>query len=123
MTNRKKVNKNEKGPTIEPIELINFIDFRKAFDSVHRESLWKILALYGIPDKYINIFKNIYRGSQCKIRTDADSTDTLEIVTGVRQGCLLLPLLFIIAVDFIMGKTKVKHRSGLNGKVTGCFLI
>ena len=26
--------------------IINFIDFKKAFDSIHRESLWKILKLY-----------------------------------------------------------------------------
>ena len=29
--------------------VLNFIDFKKAFDSVHRESLWKILELYWIP--------------------------------------------------------------------------
>jgi len=35
---------------------INLIDFKKAFDSVHRESIWEILRLYGIPHKIINIF-------------------------------------------------------------------
>jgi len=40
---------------------INYIDFKKAFDSIHRDSLWKILELYGIPAKYINIFKALYR--------------------------------------------------------------
>ena len=34
----------------QPI-LLNFVDFKKAFDSIHRESLWKIAALYGIPEK------------------------------------------------------------------------
>ena len=36
---------------------VNFIDFKKAFDSVHRDSLWKILTIYGIPLKYVKIFK------------------------------------------------------------------
>ena len=27
---------------------ITFVDFEKAFDSVHRESLWKIMESYGI---------------------------------------------------------------------------
>ena len=31
--------------------IINFIDYKKAFDSVHRPSLWKILKYYGIPDR------------------------------------------------------------------------
>ena len=32
--------------------IINFIYFKKAFDSVHRPSLWKILKYYGIPDRF-----------------------------------------------------------------------
>jgi len=44
---------------------VNYIDFKKAFDSIHRESLWKILKLYGIPDKFINIFKSLYRHTNC----------------------------------------------------------
>ena len=32
---------------------INFIDFQKAFDSVHCESLWKILRAYSIPHKIV----------------------------------------------------------------------
>ena len=33
---------------------ITFVDFEKAFDSVHRESLWKIMESYGIPRKIIH---------------------------------------------------------------------
>ena len=43
----------------QPI-LLNVFDFKKAFDIIHRESLWKIAALYGIPQKYIKIIKNLY---------------------------------------------------------------
>jgi hypothetical protein len=42
---------------------INFIDFRKAFDSIIREKLWKILKTYGIPDLFIDIIKEMYQGS------------------------------------------------------------
>ena len=34
---------------------LNFIDFEKAFDNIHRESLWKILKAYGCPEKLIDI--------------------------------------------------------------------
>ena len=30
---------------------VNFVDFKKAFDSIHRDTLWKILQLYGIPQE------------------------------------------------------------------------
>ncbi|XP_059170948.1 uncharacterized protein LOC131952349 [Physella acuta] len=39
---------------------INYIDFQKAFDSIHYPSLWKILELYGFPGKFINILKDMY---------------------------------------------------------------
>jgi len=48
--------------------IINFIDFKKAFDSVHRPSLWKILKHYGIPDRFINIFKALYINSSCCVK-------------------------------------------------------
>ena len=33
----------------QKLTLLNFVDFKKAFDRIHREWLWKIAALYGIP--------------------------------------------------------------------------
>jgi len=49
--------------------IINFIDYKKAFDSVHRPSLWKILKYYGIRDRFINIFKALHiNSSSCQDR-------------------------------------------------------
>ena len=39
---------------------INFIDFKKALNSTHRQSLWNTARLYGIPDHYVDIFRNLY---------------------------------------------------------------
>ena len=44
---------------------INFVDFEKAFDSVHRNSLWKILRHYGRPQKITNIIRIFYRDFTC----------------------------------------------------------
>ena len=38
--------------------VLNFVDFRKAFDSIHRPSMWKLLKLYGLPNKIIALIKN-----------------------------------------------------------------
>jgi len=55
--------------------IINFIDFKKAFDSVHRPSLWKILTNYGIHDQFINIFKALYDNSSCCVKTTNGYTE------------------------------------------------
>jgi len=81
---------------------LNFIDYRKAFDSLDRKTLWKILAHYGIPKKLINIIKAIYDNQKAKILYKGKLSAAFLIETGVRQGCLLSPFLFILAIDYIL---------------------
>ena len=64
--------------------VINFIDFKKAFDSVHCESLWKIAKIYGIPEQFIDIFKAIYLNSRCCIKTETGMSVFFLIKMGVR---------------------------------------
>ena len=70
--------------------VINFIDFKKAFDSVHRPSLWKILK------HYISIFKALYNNS----------------------SCILSPFLFTIVLDYIMRKAMDQPDSASGGRMT-----
>ena len=80
----------------------NFIDYSKAFDSIDRSTLWKIMANYGIPDKLINLIKSMYKDSGGQILHKGKLTDFFSIVTGVRQGCLISPFLFLLAIDWIL---------------------
>ncbi|KAL0150691.1 hypothetical protein M9458_053995 [Cirrhinus mrigala] len=47
---------------------INFVDFKKAFDSIHCECLWRILLLYGVPETFVTIFKGLYLCSNCCVK-------------------------------------------------------
>ena len=94
---------------------INFVDFRKAFDSIHRSSLWKILRSYGIPEKLVNLIAKFYQSFQCSVSLDQNKlTDWFEIKTGVRQGCILSPILFLITIDWVMRQTTKDRRKGIN---------
>ena len=46
---------------------INFIDFEKAFDSVDRVSLWKLLGHRGIPQKIISLISKLYEGTSARV--------------------------------------------------------
>ena len=81
---------------------VNFVDYENAFDSLDRETLWKILRHYGVPVKLVNMIKHSYEGMPCRVIHDGQLTENFEIRTGVRQGCLLSPFLFILAIDWIM---------------------
>ena len=43
---------------------------------------------------------------QCRIIHEGHLTEAFHITTGVRHGCLLSPLLFLLAVDWIMRRAK-----------------
>jgi hypothetical protein len=64
----------------------NFIHYEKAFDSVDRETLWKILKHYGTPWKLVSLICNTYYGMTCRITHADEMSESFEAKTGVRQG-------------------------------------
>ena len=93
--------------------LINFIDYEKAFDSVDRTTLWKVLRHYGIPLKLVRLIQNYYEGSRCCVIHEGQFTRSFEVQTGVKQGCLLSPFLFLLPIDWIMKETTKSRRQGI----------
>ena len=83
-----------------------FIDYAKAFDCVDHNKLWKILREMGIiPGHLICLLRNLYAGQEATVRTAHGTTDWFQIRKGVRQGCMLLPCLFISYTEYIMRNT------------------
>ena len=83
---------------------ILFVDFSKAFDSVHRGMMLKILKAYGIPDQLIQAIGKLYEGTRAKVISPDGETDYFNILAGVLQGDTLAPYLFAIVVDYLMRK-------------------
>ena len=92
---------------------INFVDYQKAFDSVDRTTLWKLMRHYGIPEKLVNLVSKSYEGTSCQVCHEGLLSGRFEIKTGVRQGCLLSPFLFNLAIDWIMKETTAGRRNGI----------
>ena len=79
-----------------------FIDYKKTFYSVYHERLWVILKEMGVPIQLIVLLRKLYTKQESTIRTEIGETDTINIGKGVRQGCILSPLLFNIYTENIM---------------------
>ena len=73
-----------------------FVDLRKAYDSVPRQALWKVLEKYGVPEKMLNVVKSFHEGMHAEVRVGSTVTDRFEVRNGLRQGCTLAPTLFNI---------------------------
>ena len=61
----------------------------------------------------VNLIEKLYDGTSCRVLNDGELTDSFEIRTGVRQGCLLSPFLFILALDWIMKESTRGNRNGI----------
>ena len=55
------------------------IDYVKAFDSVDRNKLWKILKEMGISDHLTFLLRNLYAGQESIVRTGHGPTDWFQI--------------------------------------------
>ena len=76
-----------------------FVDFTKAFDSIHRGKMELILLAYGL-----------YRNTKVKVRSPDGDTEYFDIVAGVLQGDTLAPYLFIICLDYVLRTSIDKIR-------------
>ena len=74
---------------------MHFIDLQKAYDSVDRELLWKVLARAGISVEMIAVIRKFHSGMWARVRMDdGDPSDWSPVTQGLRQGCSMCPLLF-----------------------------
>ena len=75
-----------------------FVNFTKAFDSVDRGLLWEVLAHQGVPSKFLNALQNLHRNMEGLVSYEGE----LSVYTGVRQGSVEGPVLFILFLAAVM---------------------
>ena len=73
---------------------VAFIDLTKAFDLVSRDSLSKILAKIGCPPTLLSIVKSFHDNMMGTVLYDGATSDPFNTLSGVKQGCVLVPTLF-----------------------------
>jgi hypothetical protein len=73
-----------------------FIDYKRAFDSLNRECIWKELKARGLPSKFLNLINESYNSFSCRI---------------YHNGHLSEPFLLLCADQ---------HLSGNSWKITYC---
>ena len=82
---------------------IVFVDFTKAFDTVNREHLFKILEKLDCPPKFVRLIKCLYTQVHDRLIIDGELTEPFEYNSGVKQGCKLAPSLYgIYAAVFLL---------------------
>ena len=80
---------------------ITYIDFRKAFDSIEHWAIEETLQAYSVHSTLIAVIRDIYENNVSGIYTEVGESpvDAIKQERGVKQGCVLSPLLFVLVIN------------------------
>jgi hypothetical protein len=87
-----------------------YIDIQKAYDSVEHWALDRVLEEYGFSQHFRDIITDICKDTTCNVILPHGLSDSIKITRGVRQGCPLSPVLFILFLEPMMLKLEGMKR-------------
>ena len=88
-------------------------DFKKAFDSLEWNFIFKALNLFNFGQSFKNWIKMLYSSPKACIKNNGFLSDTFTLERGIRQGCQISALIFIICVEILA--IKIRHSNCIQG--------
>ena len=92
---------------------ICFVDFEKAFDRVDWVKMMEILRKVGVDWRDRRLIADLYMRQEIVVRIGTECTEETVIGRGVRQGCLLSPLLFSLYAESMMNEAMESIKEGI----------
>ena len=85
---------------------VAWLDLRNAFGSIPHSAITTTLTHIGVPLPLIEMISNSYSGATTQIRTPNGLTADIPVLSGVKQGCPLSPIIFNLTIDLILRAIK-----------------
>ena len=79
-----------------------FIDLTKAFDTINRDGLWKLLEKVGCPAHFVGIIRSFHENMEATVRDGTAKSPPFNVTCGTKQGCVLAPTLFSIFFSLML---------------------
>ena len=102
---------------------VAYVDIKAAFDSVDRVALWKALNGKRVPHLVLQLLEDLHSQTGAKVRSGGKLSSRFNTSSGVRQGCVLAPALFCIAIDWILSQVDHKLVSQLENNASQTWLM
>ena len=94
-----------------------FLDFRKAFDTIEWDFINNTLKKFGFGPDIQNWIKVFYNDVSSCVMNNGHASEFFRLERGVRQGCPLSGLLFILGIEILA--RAIQHDSTINGIKVG----
>ncbi len=85
---------------------VAWLDLHNAFGSIPHSAITTTLTHIGVPLPLIETNTNSYSGATTQVRTPTGLTADIPVLSGVKQGCPLSPIIFNLTVDLIIRSIK-----------------
>nr|VZI45390.1 unnamed protein product [Spirometra erinaceieuropaei] len=90
-----------------------FVDLTKAFDTVNREGLWKIMQKFGCPERFTLMVRQLHDGMMARVTDNGAVSEAFAVTNGVKQGCVLAPTLFSLMFSAMLMDAYRDERPGI----------
>nr|VZI43364.1 unnamed protein product [Spirometra erinaceieuropaei] len=90
-----------------------FVDLTKAFDTVNREGLWKIMQKFGCPERFTQMVRQLHDGMMARVTDNGAVSEAFAVTNGVEQGCVLAPTLFSLMFSAMLMDAYRDERPGI----------
>lgn len=91
-----------------------FVDLTKAFDTVSRQGLWKIMAKFGCPENFVCMVQQFHDGMMARVLDDGEASTDFPVSNGVKQGCVLAPTLFSMMFSAMLNDAFSSNDPGVD---------
>ena len=103
-----------------------FVDFKKAFDTVPCDLLWRAVAGMGMGPKMMHCIRSMYDTDTARVQTQTGLTNAFRCTIGVEQGCPLSPNLIGLYLDDLQAALQDTPNSDCPGlgdtALPSCFM-
>ena len=90
-----------------------FLDIAKAYPSVWRAGLWRKLLTVGVRGRLWRVLRSLYFRCEVGVRVQGEVTDWYEEFVGVREGCVVSPILFALYINGLSEELEQRGGEGV----------